>query len=379
MAQPILQFGTGRFLQAHVDLFVAQALARGQALGGIAVVQSTGSPHSSARLAALARGGGYPVEVRGLHRGETIAQTLHVDSVREAWHAVRDWQHLLNAVATDVQVIVSNTAENGYDLDEHDGPQLLGPDAGAPASFPAKLLVLLQHRRHRQPQAPLSIYPCELVSRNGDVLRDRVVALGQAWGAPAALLAWIRQHCVWLNSLVDRIVAEPLHPVGAVTEPYALWAIERQERMVLPCRHPAIVLTDDLVPFERLKLMLLNLGHTYLAERWLVDARDPAETVRDAMLDAELRADLEAVWRDEVLPVFDVLGEGPRARDYLHGLRDRLLNPFLQHRLADIARGHTQKKLRRIAPVLALARAQRLELPQRRLAAALASRAEGRA
>jgi tagaturonate reductase len=28
-ANPILQFGTSRFLQAHVDLFVSQALERG--------------------------------------------------------------------------------------------------------------------------------------------------------------------------------------------------------------------------------------------------------------------------------------------------------------------------------------------------------------
>jgi len=47
MALPILQFGTGRFLQAHVDLFVSQALARGEALGGIAVVQTTSSVQSS--------------------------------------------------------------------------------------------------------------------------------------------------------------------------------------------------------------------------------------------------------------------------------------------------------------------------------------------
>ncbi|WP_281032621.1 hypothetical protein [Phyllobacterium salinisoli] len=31
---PILQFGTSRFLQAHADLFVSDALARGEAPGG---------------------------------------------------------------------------------------------------------------------------------------------------------------------------------------------------------------------------------------------------------------------------------------------------------------------------------------------------------
>ena len=72
----------------------------------------------------------------------------------------------------------------------------------------------------------------------------------------------------WANSLVDRIVSEPLAPAGAVAEPYALWAIEDQPGLVTPCRHPAIVVTNDLRPYLRLKLFILNLGHTYLAEVW---------------------------------------------------------------------------------------------------------------
>ena len=46
LGHPILQFGTSRFLQAHVDLFVSEALESGDALGGITVVQSTDSPTS---------------------------------------------------------------------------------------------------------------------------------------------------------------------------------------------------------------------------------------------------------------------------------------------------------------------------------------------
>jgi mannitol-1-phosphate/altronate dehydrogenase len=55
-AFPILQFGTSRFLQAHVDLFVSQALARGEAMGRIAVVQTTSSKESRKRLDAFAAG-----------------------------------------------------------------------------------------------------------------------------------------------------------------------------------------------------------------------------------------------------------------------------------------------------------------------------------
>ena len=79
MSTPILQFGTGRFLQAHADLFVSQALAQGQALGGITVVQSTDSPQSSARAAALAHG--YRVELRGMQRGRRIEETVQVNAV----------------------------------------------------------------------------------------------------------------------------------------------------------------------------------------------------------------------------------------------------------------------------------------------------------
>ena len=52
----ILQFGTSRFLQAHIDLFVGEARAAGQSVGRIAVVSTTGSARSSARIDALKTG-----------------------------------------------------------------------------------------------------------------------------------------------------------------------------------------------------------------------------------------------------------------------------------------------------------------------------------
>lgn len=371
MAQAILQFGTGRFLQAHVDLFVSQALHKGQALGGITVVQSTGSAHSSTRAAALATGSGYRVEVRGLQHGQRVEDTVQVHSIREAWHADRDWALLQDAVATQVQVIVSNTADAGYTLNDADTAALLSRPTVTPRSYPAKLLLLLRHRWRHLPHAPLTLYPCELVSRNGDTLRNLVIGLGQAWGVEAAYLAYLRDHCVWVNSLVDRIVSSPLEPAGAVAEPYALWALERQPRMVLPCTHPALVLTDDLAAFEQRKLWLLNLGHTVLAEHWLRLSRPATQTVLQAMADPQLRGPLEAVWADEVLPVFTAEGQGAEARSYLDAVRDRLLNPFLEHRLADIAKDHAQKKQRRLAPVVARAVELKLGLAQTQLRNAL--------
>jgi tagaturonate reductase len=367
LAPPILQFGTSRFLQAHVDLFVSEALERGEALGGITVVQTTDSPASAARTAALADGAGFEVRLRGLVDGRPVDSSVRCRSVHAALHADLHWRAICEQVAGGaVQVIVSNTGDDGWQVDANDR----GP--GVPRTFPAKLLALLHERWRRRPRAPITLLPCELVARNGDTLRDLVVGLARQHGQPAAFVHYLARHVTWANSLVDRIVSEPLHPVGAVAEPYALWAVERQPGLVLPCTHPAIVLTDDLGRFERLKLHLLNLAHTVLAERWLRTEPGSARTVVQAMHEAAWRAELEAVWADEVLPVFEFWGLAAEARDYVRVLRDRLLNPTLAHRLGDIAQNHAQKKQRRLAPVVDAATAGLRGLPQPRLRAALA-------
>lgn len=369
MASPILQFGTSRFLQAHVDLFIHQALGRGEALGKVTVVQTTGSAQSAQRLAAFNAPGGYPVRIRGRENGEVIEQEHRVTAIEAGLHANHDWLAIRELAAGPVQVIVSNTGDRGYELSPQDGPELLDA-ATPPRSFPAKLLVLL-HWRYRRGAVPVSLFPCELVADNGKVLRELVRALARQWGLDDGFLRYLASGCVWVNSLVDRIVSEPIEPAGAVAEPYAIWVIEQQKGMVLPCSHPQIVVTGQLEPFERRKLFLLNLSHTFLAEHWLHHHRPGGETVLQAMSDQLLRAELEALWEEEVLPVFDALGEAESSRAYLAQVRDRFNNPFLAHRLADIAQNHEQKKQRRLLPVMALANRLELHLPQPRLRAAL--------
>ena len=370
MTTPILQFGTSRFLQAHADLFLSEALARGDALGPVAVVQTTASPESAARIAALASGAGYPVRIRGRQNGAVVDTQQTCTAIRAAYQAQRDWPDLCRLMEGEVQVILSNTGDAGYQLDPADGPSLLAPGTEAPRSFPAKLLVLL-HRRWQAGAAPMSLFPCELISRNGDQLKKIVGNLAAEWGLPATFQDYLTTGCRWANSLVDRIVSEPIQPVGAVAEPYALWAIERQEGLTLPCTHPAIELVDDLGQVEWLKLHLLNLGHTYLAEGWLRQGRRADETVYQAMNTPAIAADLDGLWQDEVIPVFAASGEGDVAVAYCASVRDRFLNPFLDHRLADIAQNHRDKKQRRLAPIVARAEALTLPLPQSRLRAAL--------
>ena len=64
-----------------------------------------------------------------------------------------------------------------------------------------------------------------------------------------------------------------------------------------------------------------------LVESWLTRDGAPDMIVLDAMRDASYRDALEAVWQDEVLPVFDALGQHDTARAYLADVRDRFENP----------------------------------------------------
>jgi tagaturonate reductase len=91
------------------------------------------------------------------------------------------------------------------------------------------------------------------------------------------------------------------------------------------------------------------------------------------MADAALRSGLEALWAQEILPVFDAIGAQAQATAYLADVRERFENPFLDHRIADIAQNHAQKKQRRFGPVLAMAAEHAPHLAQPRLKAAMAT------
>jgi tagaturonate reductase len=366
-APAILQFGTGRLLQAHVDLMVSEALAKGEAIGAIAAVQTTGSPAAMARVAALRRGGGYPVRLEGLVDGRPSEREVRVASIVAAFDAATEWDAVEALAVSEALAIVSNTADSGYELDPADraGDRI-------PRSFPAKLVKLL-HARWRHRAVPVTLFPCELIARNGEVLRGVVAGLAAEWGMEPAFRAWLEQRCIWACSLVDRIVAEALDPIGAVAEPYALWAIEAAPGLRAVCRHPDLVITPDLARHERLKLYILNLGHSWLAERWLLERRPPAETVLEALADPELAASLDRLYDDEVLPVFAALGLADAAAAYRRTTLERFRNPFLRHRLRDIAVNHAAKKQRRFAALIDLAQRVAPVLAQPALRAALHS------
>lgn len=333
---PIVQFGTSRFLQAHADLFFSEASVP----VAVTVVQSSGDASRAARLGALAHG--YPVRIRGVEAGHTVDEERRVTSVKRTLSTATDWDELVRVVTYEAQAILSNTGDKGY----APLPADMDPEPSQAMSYPAKLCHLLA-ARHAKGGAPLSIFPMELVPENGRVLKARVLEIA---ASNLALTDWL-DRCVWVNSLVDRIVSEPLEPAGAVAEPYALWAIEAGPGVVAPCRHPAVQVVPNLEEIERLKLHILNLGHSALVDIWQREGADPDRFVRQ-MMDAPAAQELAAIYAEEVQPGFARKGFGAEAEAYLQVTLDRFRNPFLDHRLSDIAQNHPQKVERRITAFL---------------------------
>ncbi|GAB2175013.1 mannitol dehydrogenase family protein [Dongia sp. agr-C8] len=341
----IIQFGTSRFLQAHADLFVHQARLAGQDVGPIAVVKTTSGGDRAGRIAALKSGRPYPVRIRGLEDGKTIDETIEVASIDRAYEADQEWPDVLRCFAEQAEIAISNVAERGYELNPADAAH---DYAGTqpPASFPAKVLALLL-ARHRAGGKPLLFLPTELISNNGRVLSGILQELAKTTGQSAGFRDWMAQAVTFPDTLVDRIVAQPIEPIGAVAEPYALWAIRKGGFDFLD--HRDVKLVDDLEPYARLKLHILNLGHTVLTEGWMKRGAPEGELVRQIIDGTDDAKRLMEIYWNEVLPGFARRGMEEQAQRYVATTLERFRNPFLEHRLSDIAQNHAVKKVNRIA------------------------------
>lgn len=343
-SEKILQFGSGRFLRAFVDLFVEQANRDGQAVGQIVIVQST-SPETAETLNA--QHGRYHVLIRGIEAGSPVDRVEEVTSISRALYAGTQWDAVLElARSPELKYIISNTTESGYQLEAGDGPHTVPPE-----SFPAKLLEVLRVR-FEAGQSGVVIMPCELIEGNAEKLRQIVYDLACAWGLSKDLISWILRDCVWLHTLVDRIVvAGPKdHPLAKtdqlliLAEPFAFFALEEHPQAPF-VQHPAITRTPNVEPYFLRKVRILNAAHTAL----VIKTKSKKYTiVREAVQDKELRAWLERLLNEEIVPTLEGRVEGPA--EFARQTIERFLNPYHEHLLADIAKHHEQKVRVRLIP-----------------------------
>jgi tagaturonate reductase len=350
LPETVLQFGAGNFLRAFADLFIHQANEQGQAVGRVVVVQSTGDERANLLNQC---GGRYGVAVRGLEGEQTVDRVEEAASISRALCAATQWEDVLAvAASTDLRFVISNTTEAGYKYDESDLILCQHSPGPVPKSFPGKLTAVL-HARYLAGKPGLTVMPCELIEDNADKLLGLVMSIGEAWGLPTAFLHWASHECVWLSSVVDRIVPGRPHdhpllegdPLLVAAEPYALWVLQDKPKAARFADHPAIVRTPDVKPYFLRKVRILNGAHTALVSKV---GLAKFETVGEALDHPETRAWLEELLYGEIVPTLAGRCEGPEA--FARQVLERFRNPFLRHRLADIAQYHAAKKDVRLTP-----------------------------
>ena len=239
----------------------------------------------------------------------------------------------------DVAIVTLSVTERGY-----------GPDS----TVPPLLLGALDARR-RAGLGGLAIVPCDNLRSNGTRLRS--VLLGLVGEHNRDLGRWLTEHVSFVDTVSDRItpattardVALAADMTGfpdrapVTTEPFAEWVLAGR----FPAGRPAwesagACFVEDIRPFERRKLRLLNGGHLLLA---LAGQQRGHRTVADAMADPELRVLVEQYWSAASHGI-------PGADEYLHHVRARFSNPRLWHLLEQIAVDAEEKLRERIVPVV---------------------------
>lgn len=359
----VLQLGAGNFLRAFVDQMLQHAVDAGALRTGVTAVHVVPGPDRALEL-LREQDGIFHVLLEGVRDGEPVREITRVTVVQRVLHAHDEFAAYRAAYLDPaLRVVVSNTTEAGI-------AWVPGDDLSAtpPASFPAKMTALLLDRfRHfdGDPAAGLHVVCCELIEDNAATLRRYVLAHAAANDLPAAFLAWVEDACAFHDTLVDRIVpGYPADEIDAIQreigfadrlvvkgELYGVWAIggDPALRELLPLDRAGLPVEflPDVRPFRDTKVRVLNGMHTALTAIGLLLGE---ETVRDAVTRPDVARYLDLLLEGEVLPSLD--GDPDRLRQYAATIRERFTNPFLHHRLADIALNALAKFRARNLPVL---------------------------
>lgn len=364
-AEPIrvLQIGEGNFLRGFADWMIQQCRTQGLFHGGVAVTQPR--PHGAKKLAELKdQDGLYTQLIRGLKNGQAIEETEVIAVFNAIIDPYSEWDRFMAlAEGPELQVVVSNTTEAGLRYIETPWTPQQPVE-----SFPAKLTLLLYRRFETFGGAAdkgLIMLPCELLERNGDTLKECVLKHSEDWGLPESFQQWVTAHNRFLNSLVDRIVTgypaddaeaifEKLQYQDAMlnaAEPYHFWAIEAEPALerVLPFVQAGlnVVWTDDLKPYQLRKVRILNGAHTLMTPIGLLSG---AEHVRGLMEESTLGQWVRATVASEIIPSVPI--DEASLTAYANDVYDRYLNPFIRHRLLDIAMNSVSKFKARLLPTL---------------------------
>jgi len=381
LPERVLQFGEGNFLRGFVD-WMLERMNRQGLFGGRAVLVQPIADGLASRINA--QDGLFTVLLRGVEAQVMSESCEIVTAVSRCVdpHVSFD-AYLACAEQPELRFVVSNTTEAGIRIDDADRL-----DARPAPSFPGKLTQLLYARyRHfaGDPARGLILLPCELIERNGDALARAVHELALSWALPAEFVLWLRQSCVFANTLVDRIItgyprdeaAELEQRFGyrdgliVAGELFHCWVIESprplEEELPLAAAGLGVVWTDDMTPYRERKVRILNGAHTTVALAAFLAGKD---TVRECMEDPLFRHYLEGAIEDEIVPTLSL--PPSELTSFAASVLERFESPFIRHQLLSISLNSVSKYKARILGTV-IDNQQRLGRPSPRLTFALAA------
>lgn len=321
-----------------------------------------------------------------LFKGRDSVHLRLVASIRDvAWPGDRS-EDVLDALASpEVHLATLTLTEKGYsrgadgrvDLDsvdvQHDlslvarelaadaagAGDTAGGGAGEACRTPMGLLVRGLTRRFRAGGAPFTVVSCDNLASNGQVTRDLVYELASALPAHDGLMRWLDSSVTFPSTMVDRIApattaadrAEALGMLGltdsalVVAEPFQQWIIEDNFAGERPRWELAgAILTDDVAPYEAVKLRILNATHSFLA--WLGGLLGYA-TIAEAIADPTVRALSLQLINEDVLPTLTAPAR-MNLEAYRDSVVDRFANPNLAHTTAQVGADGSQKLPNRV-------------------------------
>lgn len=283
-----------------------------------------------------------------------------VGVVKNALHAQVDGLETVLAAMCEPQVaIVSLTiTEKGYCHSPATGQLMLDHPAivadlqnpQQPKSAPGVIVAALARRKAAGLPA-FTVMSCDNMPENGHVMRNVICAYAQA--VDAGLAAWIAQNVTFPSTMVDRIVpamtAETLDkieqltgvrdPAGVACEPFRQWVIEDNFVAGRPKWEKAgAELVADVLPFEEMKLRMLNGSHSFLAYLGYLSGY---QHINECMEDEHFRCAARALMLEEQAPTLNVTGVD--LTRYADMLIARYSNTGLRHRTWQIAMDGSQK------------------------------------
>ena len=340
----IIQFGEGNFLRTFVDLYFDTLNKEGLNNYEVNIIK----PIASGSLEKFHKQNNkYHVILRGQQNGAVIEDVYSVDCVKNVFDPFLDIAKYYElALDPDIKILVSNTTEAGICFDKEDKI-----DSCPNVTYPAKLTKWL-YKRFKAGLPGIYLLPVELIENNADELYRCVDSYIKLWGLGDDFKNWNDTQNYYCNTLVDRIVSgyprveetkehltkliDHEDELMSVGEPFGLWVIQDKGEInsLISTGHHNIdvILTPDISYYKKRKVRVLNGSHTNLVpiSLWL-----GKETVFDVMKDKLLSNFVNDTLENDIIPF--VSNDIEATRMFANDVKERFLNPFLNHQLTSIA------------------------------------------